>query len=110
MLRRTIAKSLSAFGVFMKDNKDSAALKGLSIPLRGKKLGNLFAALSDGEKAALKARGALVPAVKTKKTKSPTVLRVPSKYNLFVKAQLKNAQGPMKERMKKVAEMWKSRQ
>lgn len=107
MFRRSVVKALSGFSLFMKECK-SNQLKGLGVPERGKKLGELYRSLSAAEKESLKARAAGVPRVR-KAVKAPRTKRQPSEYNLFVKKHMQKLEGPVKQRFKEISRLWQNR-
>jgi hypothetical protein len=106
MLRRTIVPRISAFVLFLKDSKGLPALAGLAVPQRGKKLGEMYHALSKADLKALKDRAAKIKGVP--RVRKVPKARSPSRYNLFVKKHMPNYQGPVPSRMQAIAKLWKS--
>jgi hypothetical protein len=109
MFRRTIANRISAFSIFLMDHKGHPKLSGLSVPKRGKRLGELYRALSVSEKQALTVRAAQVPKAPSKKTKSreeKRATRKPSAYNIFVKEHMSKFEGSLPDRIRKVSALW----
>ncbi|CUG89166.1 kinetoplast DNA-associated protein, putative [Bodo saltans] len=111
MFRRTIVARIGPFSLFMKESKGLAALQGLSVPQRGAKLGELYRSLSKAEAAALKDRAAAIPSAprRARKPRIPAA-RPPSPYNLFVKKNMPLYEGRVADRMKVIAELWKTQQ
>jgi hypothetical protein len=108
MFRRSAVACVSAFSLFMKESKALPALQGLPIPLRGKKLAELYKAQSASELAALKVRAATVTYARTPRNIKETQKRPPSAYNTFVKENINKFQGKSTDRIKHVAKLWRS--
>ena len=110
MFRRCVQRlGVSPFLIFVKESAGNAALAKLAVPARGKKLGQLYAALSAKDKAALVARAkATTPTRKPKAVvKASKVRRALSPYNKFVKANWSAVKGKTApERMKAIAKLW----
>lgn len=108
MFRRTVVSRIGVFGLFMKESRRLAALKNLEIPARGKKLGELYRALTPAQLAALKKRARKVPNP-PRNPKTP-VTRKPTKYNYFVKKHINSFTGTAPARIKRVAKLWRAAQ
>jgi hypothetical protein len=108
MFRRTVVSRIGVFGLFMKESRRFPALKNLEIPARGRKLGELYRALSPAQLAALKKRARKVPNP-PRNPKTP-VTRKPTKYNYFVKKHINNFSGTAPSRIKRVAKLWRAAQ
>ncbi|KAH9577999.1 hypothetical protein LSM04_002115 [Trypanosoma melophagium] len=110
--------AIGAYSLFMMEQKNNPALKGLPIPQRGKMTSKLYKALSPTQRAELEKRAKAMPSRRTKQSKGKTLekgaakkRRPPSKYAKFVKANLpKYSQLPNRERLSAVAKLWKQQQ
>ncbi|ORC85629.1 kinetoplast DNA-associated protein [Trypanosoma theileri] len=115
--------AIGAYSLFMMEQKNNPALKGLPIAQRGKVTSKLYKALSPSERTELEKRAKAMPSSRrTKETKTKTVgktadktaekkRRPLSKYAQFVKVNLpKYSQLPHKERLAAVAKLWKQQQ
>ncbi|KAH9578048.1 YABBY protein [Trypanosoma melophagium] len=112
--------AIGAYSLFMMEQKNNPALKGLPIAQRGKVTSKLYKALSPSERAELEKRAKAMPSRRTKQTKTKTKSvekaaekkrRPPSKYAQFVKVNLpKYSQLPHRERLSAVAKLWKQQQ
>ena len=104
--RTTITRAVSTYVQFIKEKSKSKTLSGLSFEDRGRKLGQLYKALTPREKKDLASR-----AKKTNYTKpAAKPRRVRSPYLQFVKTQLPKVRGGSPtDRLKKVAKMWNAK-
>ncbi|KAH9578119.1 hypothetical protein LSM04_005422 [Trypanosoma melophagium] len=107
--------AIGAYSLFMMEQKNNPALKGLPIAQRGKVTSKLYKALSPSERAELEKRAKAMPSRRTKQSKGKTLekgaakkRRPPSKYAKFVKDNMaKFRHLPQKERLSAVAKLWK---
>lgn len=109
MLRFTIRRlGVSAFSLFMREQKKNPKLKGLVVQKRTKILSSLYKKLSATEKKALMKR-AETAKFRSQKCQAPkNRKRTVSPYNKFVKQNIhKFDKLPHMERMKAVAKLWK---
>ncbi|KEG05965.1 kinetoplast DNA-associated protein [Trypanosoma grayi] len=108
--------AIGAYSLFMVEQKNNPALKGLPVAQRGKVTSKLYKALAPAERAALEKRAKAMPSAKRTKTSKSKATgekkkRAPSKYTEFVKANLpKYNQLPHKERLAAVAKLWRQQQ
>ncbi|ORC85627.1 kinetoplast DNA-associated protein [Trypanosoma theileri] len=104
--------AIGAYSLFMMEQKNNPALKGLPIGQRGKMTAKLYKALSPSERTELEKRAKAMPSRRRAKTKAvEKKRRTPSKYAQFVKVNLpKYSQLPNKERLNAVAKLWKQQQ
>jgi hypothetical protein len=113
MFRRNVIKGLSAYAMFMKETKNHPNLRGLAVPKRGRELAKLYSALSPAEKDSLKIRAAAIakkPNATAKAPKTANQKRAPTKYNLFVKQQMRKYEGSAPQRMRMIAAAWRNKQ
>ena len=106
-----IRRRISTYALFMRDTAKSPALQGLSIPERARKLSKMYKALTPTQMDALRRRSyqnkapkhcaSRIARRKTLKLKSNT-------YAFFTKKMYKKVEGTPAERIKKIAEVWKS--
>ncbi|CCW70003.1 unnamed protein product [Phytomonas sp. Hart1] len=108
--------AISAYTLFMIEQKNNAKLKGLRISERGKMTSNMYKALSPQDRELLLKRAAAHPplkrSAKTIKTsadkKDPKKPRKATAYTIFVKENMnKFDKLPHRDRMKAVARLWK---
>nr|CCC93999.1 putative kinetoplast DNA-associated protein [Trypanosoma congolense IL3000] len=116
-----LALAIGSYALFMKEQKDNPALKGLPVGKRGQMTAKLYHELSPADRADLDRRAKAMPSatrkgsVKAKvKAKSPSNTsrnankRPPSKYIQFVKANMsKYSQLPHRDRLVAIAKLWK---
>ncbi|KAG8339872.1 hypothetical protein ERJ75_000042000 [Trypanosoma vivax] len=116
MLRLSrLALGVGPYSLFMKEQKNNPALKGLSAPERGRATAKLYNELSTVERNELMKRARATPygSKSKKKPSKPKPARTdgrrtPSRYAEFVKANIaKYAQLPQRERMTAVAKLWR---
>lgn len=115
MLRFTLRRfAISAYSLFMKEQKNHPKLIGLPVGKRGKVTATLYKALSPKDKKALMKRAEAVPsptrAVKgVCCDKSKPKKRTPTPYIKFVKANINKFEKlPQPQRMKAVAKLWQT--
>eukprot|EP00672_Neobodo_designis_P022582 CAMPEP_0174827774 /NCGR_PEP_ID=MMETSP1114-20130205/923_1 /TAXON_ID=312471 /ORGANISM="Neobodo designis, Strain CCAP 1951/1" /LENGTH=125 /DNA_ID=CAMNT_0016061451 /DNA_START=43 /DNA_END=420 /DNA_ORIENTATION=- len=100
-------RTLTSYGLFMKQNNKNPALIGMPVKKRGVTLGKMWRALPADQKKALAAQAKTIAVMpKVPKAAKP---RKPSSYNKFIQANYNKVQTlAPKKRLVALAKMWKA--
>lgn len=108
--RTAIFRRVGTYALFMKESKHHASLQGLSVPQRGKMLKQLYDGLSAAARKGLEKRAletTFTRKAKVNRTRRSKPPRALTPYNKFVSANMPNYTGPVGQRMKLIAALWK---